>query len=663
MDARRALPPPTEFSLADYLAIIRRQWLWCCAVLAMVVGACWLYTINQEDVFAANSEVLLSDTAAQRTLDPSSQNPWFLNRELSNEISLAMSDTVAAMVGSKLGSVPNIDIEADEEADILSFRAFADAPEQAAIIANTWAEVYVEVKQNEAVQSVVAASGRLQERLEELRSERQELRQPLDDLQDRIALAEEEDEAGLLQTQYDRLADDLRYELDLLTAQSEATVASLADLELQAEVAAVGEARIVQVAAPPTRRANAPLSRNLVLGGIVGLILGVAAALLIDMRDNTIKSASDVQALGLSVLAAIPEAPKATQPELARISQADPEGMYADGFQKLRAAIEFVALGGNLRTVLITSPNASEGKSTTASNLAVALSSVGRTAALVDVDFRRGRVHQIYSISRSPGLADHILGKLELGRIARRVEGAEGLYVIPTGTAPPNPAAFVGLPGFDSALVGVARQVDTVVLDAPPLLAVSDTYTMARSVDGVVLTVRAGSTTRSELTEVLTVLAQVEANVLGVVMIGVKQSESYGGRYYTRSHTEQLQAITTGEAQSRTTGSRRPVSGQVQAADDLSIVYDTGRGNLRTHDTSPVVVGHIGTGGHASVRGGPPTPTMDGSGEVLRLSELDDYQANGNGSQTNGQPKNSRTNGSGYRDGEPTSIFPGMFDR
>ncbi len=281
---------------------------------------------------------------------------------------------------------------------------------------------------------------------------------------------------------------------------------------------------------------------------------------------------------------------------------------------------------------------------------------------------RRGRVHQIYSISRSPGLSDHVLGHLELGRVARRVEGAEGLYVIPTGTAPPNPAAFVGLPGFAAALNGVARQVNTVILDAPPLLAVSDTYTMARNVDGVVLTVRAGTTTRSELSEVITVLAQVEANVLGVVMIGAKESETYGGRYYATEHTGQLPAaITSGAGEPRRSGRRRRPSGQIQVADDLSIVYNTGRTNLRTHDTGPGIAGHLGAGEHDSARSGPPTPIMNGSGEVLRLGDLDDYQAGGDSRRArangqNGNQGNGSRNGS-HRDGEPTSLFPEMFDR
>lgn len=601
----------------------------------------YLFLATQDDRYEAEAQVLLSGSTAQRVLRPSSQNTGFLSREMSNEISLANSDVVTERAHAVLREEElEIEVSASEQADILIFLAESSTAERAAQVANVWAETYVDVKQDEAMSSVETATSRLQGRLEELRAERHRIREPLDALQDRILTAPDDDQKALMQSRYDRLVSELSYELNLLTSQSEAAVASLTNLELQAEVAAVGEARIIQTASPPTERSNSSVPQNLALAATAGLVLGAAVALLVEMRDTTIKSATDVQAIGLSVLAAIPEAPKTLQADLARITQADPEGMYADGFQKLRAAVEFVALGGQMRTVLITSPNAAEGKSTTASNLAVALASVSRTAALVDVDFRRGRVHNIYSISRSPGLSDHILGQMELGKVARRVEGADGLYVIPTGTAPSNPAAFVGLPGFASAINGVARQVNTVVLDAPPLLAVSDTYTMARNVDGVILTVRAGSTTKAELAEVLTVLAQVEANVLGVVMIGVKESETYGGRYYTRSHTGQLPAVGV-----HTGPHPQHPPQQVQVARDLSIVYDT----------NPPVGGRrlINSGQHPTVHyGTPPSPVTHRTQDNVVVHNTGEHQ----------NPHQPSLNGSS-REGERTAIFPGMFEQ
>ncbi len=517
----------TDYSLFDYLTILRRRWLWSLIPVVLLVAAAYLYSTTRADRFVASANVLLADTAAQRTLDAGSGNTG----SLSNEISLARSDAVEQLVVEDLGDLPDIAISSQSKADVLTFTAESDDPDRAALAANTWAESYVEVKRDEVVASIATAIERLQSRLEEIRTERQNLRQPLDDLEARITDAAPED-APALQAQYDRLADDLSYELDLLAAQSQATLASLANLELQAELSTLGTARIVQVANPPQERRNPPLSRDLALGATVGLLAGFGLALLADTRDNTIKSSGDVEtATGLPVLAAIPDAGSKYKGELARATWDEPEGVYADGYQKLRAAIEFATMNKKLKSVLITSPNPKEGKSTTASNLAIALSTVGKRTILLDLDFRRGRIHQIYGIPNAPGLSDHILHDAQLATVARHVEGAEHLFIIPNGTTPPNPAAFVGTPRFLSTVEWMEGQAETVVLDAPPLFAVSDTYTLAKNVDAVVLTARVGKTTKSELQEVLSVLGQVDANVVGVVLVAAKKgSGSYS--YY-----------------------------------------------------------------------------------------------------------------------------------
>ena len=170
---------------------------------------------------------------------------------MSNEISLANSDTVESLVVEALGELPNLTITSESEADVLVFQSSASDADRAALEANTWAEMYVKVKQDEAVRNISAATDSLKVRLEALRIERQELRAPLDQLDEQISRSSTPETADRLQRDYDRLADDLRYELELVTSQANSTVASLTELELQAELSAVGEARLIQVAAPP----------------------------------------------------------------------------------------------------------------------------------------------------------------------------------------------------------------------------------------------------------------------------------------------------------------------------------------------------------------------------------------------------------------------------
>ncbi|MEM7274133.1 MAG: polysaccharide biosynthesis tyrosine autokinase [Actinomycetota bacterium] len=524
-----------EYGLLDYWSIVRKRWPWVVIPVILLAAGAVTYSLRQPDRYEASASVLLADTASQRTLDPSSQNPGFLSRELSNEISLARSDAVERLVAAELGELPRLTITSEADADVLVFRASAPTAERAAEIANVWATNYIQVKRDAAVTDITAATASLQERLQELRIERQELRSPLDVLDRRIAGAADPLIAAQLQQEYDRLEDDLRYELELTTAQAEATVASLSQLELQAELASVGEARFVQVAAPPEQTSNAPLSRNLALGATLGLMVGFGLALLAETRDNTIKSAADViSATDLPVLASVPLASKKQLSGLPLSTQREPEGMFADGYHKVRSSLEFASFEQKLKTVLITSPNAAEGKSTTSSNLALAFSSIGKRTVLLDVDFRRASVHRFYGVEQIPGFSDVVLHGAELGSVAYAIRepGLDGLLVVPTGSVPPSPAAFVGTQGFLAQVERIKTQADVVIMDAPPLLAVSDAHTLGKHVDAVVLAARAGQTTKAELSEVASTLRQVGANVLGVVLVGVTEADGYGRRYY-----------------------------------------------------------------------------------------------------------------------------------
>jgi capsular exopolysaccharide synthesis family protein len=528
-----------EYGLLDYWVIARKRWPWILLPVVLLLGASTYYTISQPDRFEATASVLLAPTVSQEVLTSNSQNAGFLTRTLSNEISLAQSDVVESLIIEELRILPNVSISPEPDADVLIFVAAAGDPDDAALHANTWADMYVQVKQDQAVANITASTTSLQQRLEELRLERQRLRSPLDDLDARIGRSASPEVASSLQRDYDRLADDLRYELELVTAQAEAVVGNLTDLQLQAQLSAIGEARIIQSAAPPAQRSNAPLSRNLALGLVLGLMVGFGLALLAETRDKTIKSSSDVQDVtDVPVLASIPLAGRKAQTDLALAAHRDPEGAYADGYHKVRSSIEFASFENKIKSVLVTSPSASEGKSTTSSNLALALSSVGKKTVLVDVDFRRARVHDIYKIQQSPGLSDYVLHGAKLSSVAYSVTepGLKDLLVVPTGSVPPNPAAFVGTSGFLETVDWMESQADMVVLDAPPLLAVSDAHTLGKHVDAVVLTCLAGRTTKPELVEVLTVLRQTGANVIGIVLIGVEETDSYGKQYYYRKN-------------------------------------------------------------------------------------------------------------------------------
>ncbi|MEL6982375.1 MAG: polysaccharide biosynthesis tyrosine autokinase, partial [Actinomycetota bacterium] len=299
--------------------------------------------------------------------------------------------------------------------------------------------------------------------------------------------------------------------------------------ELDSELARTGTARVIQLAAPPRDDANPPLSRNLILGAVIGLVVGCAAALAADNLDRTIKTADDIS--GVPVLGAIPKPGRELRQRDMSLATMNHTGTaVAEAYQKVRTSVEFAVLGRRLTSLLITSPNQSEGKTTTSSNLAWAMSAVDHRVVLADVDFRRPRLHEVFGCRLKPGLSDNLLKQIPLNKLALRVDDdRRNLVIIPTGTRPPSPADFVAAPAFAGLIDRLENEADLVVLDAPPILPVSDALSMARQVDAVIVVAKAGSTGRDQLQETIDALRAVGADVLGVCLVGVRSDPSRYG--------------------------------------------------------------------------------------------------------------------------------------
>lgn len=521
-----------ELQLTDYLRILQRRWIWVVLATTVVVSLALIVSLVRDPTYTATAQVSLGNSAAQEAIqDALFDNVRTADRELSNEVNVALSDTVHDEVVRILGVEPDISISADDESDSIRFVSTAATADESADHANTWAEVYVDTKRREATESIAEAVAVFEADLADLRAERNELRQPLDVLEDDLATATTEEQQALLQGRINRLSAELSTEFELLDLRVQRVVENITQLELNSRLASTGTARVVQVAAPPQSASNGSLLRNLVLALVVGVVSGGAAAILVESLDRTIKSTEDVASMGVPVLGSIPlpdrNFPEAELPLATMRHVGTP---VAEAYQKVRTALEFALLGRQINSLLITSPNQSEGKTTLSVNLAWAMSAVDHRVALVDVDFRRPRVHEIFNCPAQPGLSDNLLSGIPLPQLALRVDehGSRNLIVIPTGTEPPSPADFVASPAFTSLIRSIESQADLVVLDAPPVLPVSDAPSIGRQVDAVIVTVKAGSTTRDQLMDTLDDLRGVGADVIGVCVVGSRSSSQYG---------------------------------------------------------------------------------------------------------------------------------------
>lgn len=302
--------------------------------------------------------------------------------------------------------------------------------------------------------------------------------------------------------------------------------------------------QIVTEARPPDEHISPKLIINIPVAVILALVVGVFAALLRDAMDSTFVDAHDVASrLQVDVLAAIPGArrlPRVITPgqrprfssEPARRRSAELAARYGQAIRSLRNAISTATLDRPIRSVLMTSPNASEGKSTTAINLAVASAQVGKKVLLLDADLRRPSLHKHFDINAATGLSDVLARSIPVRDAIVKIDDLN-LHVMPAGSPSRHAADLISI-GFSSTLEVVSQEFDLVIVDGPPMLGIAESQEMAGFVDGVLLLTKAGSTTAKSIVETLNSLLRVRANILGVVMNQVKPSACYGPYYYTK---------------------------------------------------------------------------------------------------------------------------------
>jgi len=312
---------------------------------------------------------------------------------------------------------------------------------------------------------------------------------------------------------------------------------------------------IVDYAVAP-RSASYPRKKLLLMLGVVlGLGLGLSAALVLSYLDNSICTPEDVvQTLHLPSLGVVPsfaldyrEAPKSKGSAafpggggdlmvrsewpsgLPVIYLNNPRSLAAEAYRTIRTAVLLSQAGEPPRSILVSSAQSSEGKTTSTLNLAACLASAGGRVVLIDADLRRPSMHSQLGLKRNErGLVEVITGQCSLEEVAVR-DVIKRVTFIPSGKIPPNPAELLGSLEMAAIIDELAKAFDFVLIDSPPLLPVTDSVILSRYVDGVVLVVRGGSTPRNVIADAKGRLQAVGARILGVVLNDV---DITGGDYY-----------------------------------------------------------------------------------------------------------------------------------
>lgn len=288
------------------------------------------------------------------------------------------------------------------------------------------------------------------------------------------------------------------------------------------------------------------------LGAVVGLAIGIGYALIRRYLDRRVRSVDDLEKLGTSVIGTIPLAPKLVDRRSIlgaetvdyddRVSHS-----FAEAIREVRTNLTYVDVDKPARIILVTSSVPGEGKSTVAANLAVAIASTGRPTILVDADLRRPMITEVFGLPGGAGLTDVLSHQVTLDDVLQMYGPVPDLAILAAGRIPPNPSELLGSQAMLTLLEDMSRDA-YVLIDAPPLLPVTDAAVLSNLVDGVLVVVKAESTSTDEAAKSLSNLDKVGAHILGFVLnqvptSGVRAANYgyYGQNYYA---SEELTALT-----------------------------------------------------------------------------------------------------------------------
>jgi capsular exopolysaccharide synthesis family protein len=540
----------------DYLAIARRWW-WLMVLLALLAGiAAFLLTPKLTPMYEATTTVLLSqasdtlpDANAVRTAQFVSGTYAELLRTRSILSQVATNLQIDADPDTLRGRVTVTSIS---NTNLLEVTVRDTNPQRAADTANEIVRVFILQYRSVQAERYAASRQKLEQDIEQVQIDLEQTRTSLDQLQLEIsrlensisAFAKQEAEAGLTPAQIaergrlegqvsEKVAkrSQLQTELDQYQSRYGTLLGSLEQMRLME--AQADFMSVIEEAVPGKLMATPPQRLRRTLQGItVGAALAYGIGLLLEYLRVTVKSSEEIERLtGLSTLGVIADI-KGESPEDRLVTERHPRSPIAEAYRILRTNIDLSTEGNPIRTVVVTSAGPSEGKTTTAANLAIAVAQAGKRVILVDADLRRPALHRMFQQPNTKGVTTALQqdpGNMVNGHVVST--SVDNLYLMPSGPLPPNPADLLGSQRMLALVLELGQHADAVIIDSPPLLAVADATLLGRVCDAALLVVLAGSTRADVLKRAIEHSLQSGANLLGVVLNRVSISGD-GYHYY-----------------------------------------------------------------------------------------------------------------------------------
>jgi capsular exopolysaccharide synthesis family protein len=308
------------------------------------------------------------------------------------------------------------------------------------------------------------------------------------------------------------------------------------------EAGQMGKVRLLDPAII-ARKVKPNKKADLLLGVFIGLGLGVGTAFFREFLDNTVKAVEQLERKGLTVLGIIPDmvgginkkqspSPSKGGTDFRRrlITYEDPKSPVSESYRSLRTNISYASANKKIKSLLVTSPQPGEGKSTTTANLAIAFAQLRKKTLLIDADLRKPVQHNVFDQNRGPGLSEYLIGEVEDINSIIHATKIKNLFVITAGGLPPNPSELLGSDRMSNLVDQMEHEWDMVLFDSPPIVAVTDASMISAEIDGVALVVKAGQTDRAAVDRALDAIDNVEAPLIGAILNGAN-SETLAGKY------------------------------------------------------------------------------------------------------------------------------------
>lgn len=518
--------------LRQYGAILRR-WLWFVLLGTVLVGGVtYVVSRNTTPVYQATSTIFVDQAS---NINESVYGTIIASeRQAQTFAQLMLTRPVLDAVTARLGLVElksDVSVQPIQDTQLIRVDVEDTDKELATQIANTIPEIFVEQHTERQLQKFKGSRDSLDKEIRALSTNISQVQTKISELEAITNRTSAQD------------ADLSRFQDSLQQYRNSYAnlVKSFEDLRLN-EARATDTVSIVEPAEVPKKPIRPRVLLNTLLGLLVGMVLAVGGVLLIEYLDDTLKNPDDVvQALKLSTLGAIPRTRQDSgDPDAERqlVTFLNPKSPVSEAYRVLRTNIQFSSLDKPIRTLLVTSANPSEGKSTTASNLAAVMAQTGQRVVLIDTDLRRPVIHKVFNIPNNLGLTSALLTNPDAATVAHLIQPTQikNLSVLTSGPLPPNPSELLGSHRMGALIEALNSIADIIIFDSPPVLAVTDSAVLARQLDGVLLVVDSGETREPLARRAAEEMSKVGAQILGVALNRLSPTNTDGYYYYYYHH-------------------------------------------------------------------------------------------------------------------------------